>query len=274
MKKSEKKKSKSIEKRNPVGKIETHYADYNFDYITPEKYPITDNNEKKKVKKKQKNQNKKNKESSLSINENPFRGKLLHIFTPAYTTELIKYQAHPGEEKKETGYIPQDYTYIQMKLDMNEITEEFSKELEHYRISGIKIRKAILDDLSIFVKLYNRAFMRGSDPWSPATEQQFKEILEHKTTVVLLASIQDEDVGFIIIDLEENEEVGIICGLGTDPRWQRRGIARFLGISAWDYFKQRNVKELRCEVYEKNLPSYKLIKSLHFEECGKKIYQF
>jgi len=260
--------------RKPVGKIESRFTSSDFDYLSNSDFndsPVKKEDEELKY------QVQKNRDEAVKARDLPFRGKLLQLFAPTDAKELIKYQAHPLEEAEVKGYIPQDYTYIQMRLDIEDITEKFSNELEQYRISGIKIRKATIEDLSIFVKLYNRAFMRGSDPWSPASEPQFKEILSHESTVVLIASIEEEDVGFIIIDLEEDPKigkVGIICGLGTDPRWQRRGIARFLGIASWDYFKQRNVKELRCEVYENNKPSYNLIKSLHFQEVGKKVYQF
>lgn len=263
--------------KKPVGKIESRYNSTDFDYISDK--DLNDWNSEKKIEENKKNAQK-NKNDALENSEISFRGKLMQMFAPTEPKELIKHQTHPLEEAQTKGYIPQDYTYIQMRLNLEDISEEFSKELEQYRISGIKIRKASMQDLPIFVKLYNRAFMRGSDPWSPATEDQFKEILAHETTVVLIASIGEEDVGFIIIDLEENPnnenggKTGVICGLGTDPRWQRRGIARFLGMAAWDYFKQRDVKELRCEVYENNRPSYNLIKSLHFEEVGKKVYQF
>lgn len=198
---------------------------------------------------------------------NDFQGKLRKIFFPDEFKE-------PTKEE----YKPKDYTYIQMKLNIENLSEDFVKELEEYRLSGINIRKCEEKDLPIFVKLYNRSFMRGSDPWSPATIEQFKTILKHKSTVVLIASKEGEDVGFIIIDIEneaDGRDIGIIAGLGTDPRWQRQGIARFLGIASWDYFRKNfNIKELRCEVYEKNIPSYRLIKSLHFKEYGKKTYQF
>ena len=187
-------------------------------------------------------------------------------------------QASSGKAQKIPVKIeipPQDYVYIQMKLILDHLPPEFLEEIEAFRLSGITIRKASKDDLTIFVKLYNRAFMRGSDPWSPATEAQFVDILNHKTSVVLIAESHGEDVGFIITDLEgENQDIGVICGLGTDPRWQRHGIGRYLGIASWDYFRKLHVKELRCEVFEDNQPSYNLIKGLHFQEYGKKVYKF
>ncbi len=198
----------------------------------------------------------------------PFRGKLRDLFHPSNVAS-----AKIAQTKVELP--PQDYVYIQMKLDLEYLPPEFLEEIEEFRLSGITIRKATGDDLAIFVKLYNRAFMRGADPWSPATEAQFADILNHKTSVVLIAESDGEDVGFIITDLEgKDHEVGVICGLGTDPRWQRHGIGRFLGIASWDYFRKLAVKELRCEVFEDNQPSYNLIKGLHFQEYGKKVYQF
>ncbi len=263
--------SKKPEKKaiKSTGKVESRY---DFDYVTKE--DITDNDTQKKRAQISKNE-------AMGSEVSPFRGKLMRMFSPPAQTKiknLIKHQARTSDGVSTYGstepYIPQDYNYIQMRLNIENISEEFAQELEEYRISGIQIRKAEMEDLSVFVKIYNRAFMRGSDPWSPVREEQFVDILGHKTTVVLIASILNEDVGFIITDLEEKGQVGIICGLGTDPRWQRRGIARYLGIASWDYFQNLKVKELRCEVYENNKPSYKLIDSLHFKEYGTKTYQF
>ncbi|MHA1611451.1 MAG: GNAT family N-acetyltransferase, partial [Promethearchaeota archaeon] len=227
-------------KRDPKGKVGKVEDRYDFDYVTNE--DLTD-------KKKKRAQVNKDEALGASSSETPFRGKLMRLFSPPAKT-LIKHQTRQKEKTITKPYVPQDYNYIQMRLNIENISEDFAQELEEYRISGIQIRKATMDDLSIFVKIYNRAFMRGSDPWSPVTEDQFVDILDHKTTVVLIASILNEDVGFIITDLEEEGKVGIICGLGTDPRWQRRGVAKYLGIASWDYFQNLKVKELRCEVYE------------------------
>ena len=247
-------------KKKPTGKVDEHYWD-SIDLLSDndrEEYYSSKSSDSKATKMKK---------EALHDEKSDFQGKLRRMFFPDEFKE---------PQKKE--YEPKDYIYIQMKLNIEEISPEFLKELEEYRLSGISIRKCDEIDLPIFVKLYNRSFMRGSDPWSPATADQFQEILKNKTSVVLIASKLGEDVGFIIIDIESEDHeryIGFIAGLGTDPRWQRQGIARYLGIASWDYFRNKfNLKELRCEVYEKNLPSFNLIKSLHFEEYGKKIYKF
>ena len=248
-------------KKKTSGKVDEHYWD-SMDLLSDndreEYYSLNKTDSKATKMKKQ----------ALHSEKNEFQGKLRRIFFP---------NEYKEPQKKE--YEPKNYTYIQMKLNLEKISPEFLKELEEYRLSGISIRKCDENDLPIFVKLYNRSFMIGSDPFSPATTDQFREILKNKTTVVSIASKWNEDVGFIICDISESEDgkrdIGYIAGLGTDPRWQRQGIARHLGIASWDYFRKKfNLRELRCEVYEKNLPSYHLIKSLHFEEYGKKTYKF
>jgi ribosomal protein S18 acetylase RimI-like enzyme len=249
-------------KKKTSGKVDEHYWD-SMDLLSDndrEEYYSTKSSDSKATKMKK---------EALHSEKREFQGKLRRIFFP---------DEYKEPQKKE--YEPKDYVYIQMKLNLVTISPEFLKDLEEYRLSGISIRKCDEEDLPIFVKLYNRSFMVGSDPFSPATTDQFREILKNKTTVVSIASKSGEDVGFIIIDIfSESEDgkrdIGYIAGLGTDPRWQRQGIGRYLGIASWDYFRTKfNLRELRCEVYEKNLPSYHLIKSLHFEEYGKKTYKF
>ena len=247
-------------KKKTTGKVDEHYWD-SIDLLSDndrEEYYSSKSSDSKATKMKR---------EALHDEKSEFQGKLRRMFFPDEFKE---------PQKKE--YVPKDYIYIQMRLNIEKVSPEFLKELEEYRLSGISIRKCDEEDLSIFVKLYNRSFMRGADPWSPATNEQFREILKNKTTEVLIASKSGEDVGFIIIDIEREDhdrDIGFIAGLGTDPRWQRQGIARYLGIASWDYYRNKfSFKELRCEVYEKNLPSYNLIKSLHFEEYGKKTYKF
>lgn len=255
------------------GKIEKTRESYSFDFLTDEDYsdgkpsPISP----KHVSQATSHAKQMKTEALEKDGLSPFRGKLRALFRPSSNTPFTS----TVTVQTKVELLPQDYVYIQMKLGLDHLPPKFLEEIETFRLSGITIRKASGDDLAIFVKLYNRAFMRGADPWSPATEAQFADIINHKTTVVLIAESDGEDVGFIITDLEGvDQEIGVIVGLGTDPRWQRHGIGRFLGITSWDYFRKLKVKELRCEVYENNLPSYNLIKGLNFQEYGKKVYSF
>ncbi|TFG15666.1 MAG: GNAT family N-acetyltransferase, partial [Promethearchaeota archaeon] len=73
--------------------------------------------------------------------------------------------------------------------------------------------------------------------------------------------------GFIIIHFEgEKNELGIINGLAVLPKFQNKGLGTILAMAAWNYFKERGVNELRCEVHKDNKITYLFIKSLGFEE--------
>ena len=262
-------------KQPPKGKVDNYFGSTSYDVL--EDNDLYDSNQ--STNSKGKSTAAQMKDETTTEYDSQFRGKLLKMFNRAETNEMMMKQqtssTSVSQDASVPKYEPKDFIYIQMKQNIEHLSESFQEELEEYRLSGIKVRRATISDLDIFVKLYNRAVMRGADPWSPATNAQFLEILNSVHTVVLIGSSLGEDVGFIITDLEGDDlEIGVICGLGTDPRWQRKGIARYLGIASWDYFRNINVKELRCEVYENNLPSYKLIKSWHFEEYGKKVYKF
>ena len=65
----------------------------------------------------------------------------------------------------------------------------------------------------------------------------------------------------------------IIAGLGIIPRFQRKGLGTVLGMAAWNYFKEADVKELKCEVYIDNITSYTFISSLGFEEYDTTVYK-
>lgn len=169
------------------------------------------------------------------------------------------------------------YRYIQMALGGENFTAEFEEKL-HKRISSqVKIRKATEQEISLLTQLYNRSFLTAQDPYSPMKEEDMKAIFHYNQTIILIASVWGVDAGFIIIDFEsttEGKKIGYISGLGTLPEWQKRGVGTTLGIASWTYFKEANVQSLECEVFEKNLGSYRLIKGMGFQEIGEKYYKF
>jgi GNAT superfamily N-acetyltransferase len=161
----------------------------------------------------------------------------------------IKESGKKGEiSKLQKEILDQGMIYLQMRLPIDKITKEYEdslKEKIEHNIFHAKIREA--------------------------TE---KKILNDPDTVFLIAKIYNIDGGFIILDFEgENKEFGVIAGLGVLPRFQGKGLGTILGMAAWNFFKEKGLKELRCEVYKDNQISYNFIKNLNFEEFGKKVYR-
>jgi ribosomal protein S18 acetylase RimI-like enzyme len=164
-----------------------------------------------------------------------------------------------------------------MSLGGENFNPEFEEKLNKRISSQVKIRQATKDEIPLLTKLYNRSFLTAQDPYSPMKEEDMRAIFHYNKTIILIAQIWGTDAGFIIIDFETTEDgkkIGFISGLGTLPEWQKRGVGTTLGIASWSYFKKAGVQELRCEVYKKNLGSYKLIKGMGFVENGVKYYKF
>jgi len=167
--------------------------------------------------------------------------------------------------------------YIQMKLPVVNITsafEEMLTEKVEHNILRAKIREAKVEDLESVAFLYNRSWLTSSTPYSMITIESLKTILEYPETIILIARVYGSDAAFVILDYEgPKNEHGIIAGLGVIPRFQREGIGTVIGMAAWNYFKNKGVKELRCEVYKDNIVSYNFIKSIGFEEFARKVYK-
>ena len=179
------------------------------------------------------------------------------------------------EEEKETA-LESGLTYIQMKLPIEKITEKMEKQLRESiesHIKQAKIRECKEEDLPQVMRIYNRAWMTTNTPFSPIELEDLKNIYQYPHTLILIANLYGKDVGFIILDFEgENQEYGVIAGLGVLPQYQRRGLGRAMAIAAWDEFKSRDVEELRCEVYEKNTVAHNFIQTIGFEEYGRQNY--
>jgi ribosomal protein S18 acetylase RimI-like enzyme len=194
---------------------------------------------------------------------------------------------------------PAAYLYFQMELPIPDITPEFEAEVTRRISRQVKIVQARPEDCERLVYIHNRAFLTATDPYSPISYEDMMHVLTFRDNIVLIATIWGEDAGFIILGFDyyptldpnctgtdvpngahappEREgklfyNLGYISGLGVDPRWQGRGIGTTLGITSWKYFKAANLKKLKCEVYEGNHASYKLISSLGFKKVDVKTY--
>ena len=176
---------------------------------------------------------------------------------------IVNYSKKVEKEKK--------YTYIHLKLPTENITREFEKVFHDKVKRNLfkpKIELATIEDAQRVSNIYNRAWLTSGVPFSQMTTSKIKILFKDPKCNVFIAKVFGIDAGFIVTYLEgEDYEIGIIAGLGIIPRFQRKGIASALAFAAWEQFLlPKNVKELRCEVYKSNLPSYNFIKSLGFEE--------
>ena len=181
------------------------------------------------------------------------------------------------EKEIENDLLITGLEYIQMRLPVSNITpeveENLKKKVEH-NILRAKIREAKLEDLDSIMYLYNRSWLVSSTPFRPIKKETLKIIYEYSETKILIAKAYGSDAAFVILDYEgPNKEYGIIAGLGVIPRFQRKGLGTVIGMAAWNYFKKKGVKELRCEVFKDNKVSFNFIKSIGFEEFARKTYK-
>ncbi len=168
--------------------------------------------------------------------------------------------------------------YIEMWLPMENITEEFIYTIERKskKISEkLEIRTATEKDISSIKEIYNAAWEHSPMPFRPITEEKLLTIYNDKSSVFFIGRMDGTDVGFMLIDFEEENEkkLGIIAGLGILPEFQKLGIGTALGLHSYYYFKEKGVEELRCEVHVDNEISYRFIKNLGFEEFNEKFYR-
>ncbi|MHA1782891.1 MAG: GNAT family N-acetyltransferase [Promethearchaeota archaeon] len=188
--------------------------------------------------------------------------------------EKFRKEGKNGELSQE---LEEGLAYIQMRLPIKKITKEYEQKVKakvEHNIFNAKIREATEKDLETIKNIYNKAWLTSNTPFRPIDINTLKIIHEDPDTVILIARVYGIDAGFVIIDLEgENKEYGVIAGLGILPRFQRKGLGTVLGLAAWNYLKNKGIKEIRCEVYKENKASYNFIKGLQFEEFGEKVYK-
>ena len=198
----------------------------------------------------------------------------------AFFLSIETKRKHKVEVDRAAEELYQDgMVYIQMKLPVEKITNEFENKLKEkieHNIIKAKIREATTTDLDSLKYIYNRAWLTSNTPFRPITKTDLKKILEYPETVFLIAKVYGSDAAFLLLDFEgENKEFAIIAALAVIPRFQRKGLGSVLGMASWQYLKEKypNVKEIRCEVYGDNNVSYSFIKGIGFIEYDKKVYR-
>ena len=196
-----------------------------------------------------------------------------HTFTADSATEEDDHKAELEKIEKE------GLEYVQMRLPIQEITEEMEDALKQKMESNIikaDIREATEADLENIKNIYNRAWLTSKTPFRMIDIDTLDPIFRDPNTIFLIGRLYGQDAAFVILDFEgPHQEYAVFAGLGVLPKYQRKGLGTIMGMAAWNYLKKHhpNIEELRCEVYRKNTASFNFIKSLGFEELGTKTYR-
>jgi ribosomal protein S18 acetylase RimI-like enzyme len=167
-------------------------------------------------------------------------------------------------------------TYRQMRFSIEELTPEQEKKYnEELKLNPLraKISEATDNDIEALVYLYNKSWLTSNTPFSSITTETLMSLKHNPEIVILFAKVYGIPAGFIILDFEgEKDHYASILALGILPRFQHKGLGRFLGLNAWKYFTQRDIRELRSEVYVNNTISYKFNQAMGFKEIDVKTY--
>ena len=181
------------------------------------------------------------------------------------------------ETKTDYEYI-KGMVYRQMRFYVGEVTPEQEKKYnEEIKLNSLKakVSEATDKDIGALVNLYNKSWLTSNTPFSMINDETMMTLYHDPEIVILIAKVYGIPAGFIILDFKgAKDHYCSVLALGVLPRFQQRGFGRFLGLNAWEYFKQRDIRELRSEVYVDNTVSYQFNQSMRFKEIDVKAYTF
>ena len=103
------------------------------------------------------------------------------------------------------------------------------------------------------------------------SKRQIAYLLTDYNTIALVAKVDGEIAGFIIaqVEVEENTEFGHIITINVSPKCRHKKIATNLLKEIESLLKQKGIAECRLEVREDNHAAIKLYKTLGYQTVGK-----
>ncbi len=152
------------------------------------------------------------------------------------------------------------------------VQEKFREKLAADTLgSQIRIRNLNHEtDLEEFTELYNAIFLAAPDPSRSLTLEEAKQFDQDSTFIAVLGSTF---AGFIYLTIDKsftNPEMraGAIAGIGVLAKYRGKKIGIRLLNHAIEFFKDKEVEFLVCEVYEKNEPSRKMFEGMGMKVVG------
>jgi ribosomal protein S18 acetylase RimI-like enzyme len=156
------------------------------------------------------------------------------------------------------------YDSVVAKLDSSPLSKEVEiTNLQHPQ------------DTQEFLFLYNSIFLAAPDPTRPIT---MEDAISFPSDRTFIAKLWQSMAGFIYLVIEKDplgsgESVGAIAGIGVLPKYRGRKIGLTLLKHAIDYFRDKDVKQLICEVYYENEASLHMFKGLGMKTVGEMILE-
>ena len=129
----------------------------------------------------------------------------------------------------------------------------------------IKIETATIKLLDKLCEIEEKCFDQEA-----FTKRQISYLLTDYNTIAVLARIENDIAGFIItqVEVEENTEFGHIITINVAPNYRRKGIATKLLHEIENLLKQKSINQCRLEVREDNKHAIILYKKLGYKNVG------
>ncbi len=130
----------------------------------------------------------------------------------------------------------------------------------------VKIEDASLRYLDRLFEIEEQCFTKEA-----FTKQQISYLLTDYNTISLVAKVDNEIAGFVILQLESEDDVvfGHIVTLNVATKYRRKGIAQTMLHETENILKSRGITESRLEVKQDNSAAIKLYQRLGYREIGK-----
>ena len=131
----------------------------------------------------------------------------------------------------------------------------------------IQIENASATDLGTIVELEKQCFT--SEAFS---RQQISYLLKDCNSISLVARVNGDIMGFVILQLDIDDASGVVFGhivtLNVAVVFRRRGVAKMLLVRCEELLKLQGVFECRLEVRNANYAALELYKQMGYVEVG------
>ncbi len=132
-------------------------------------------------------------------------------------------------------------------------------------LESLRIRRAIGTDLPALVALENRSF--SADRLSP---RQWRRHLDSGSALVLVASIDREPVGALVLLFHRGNDIARLYSLATAPESRGSGIGAALVAAAESAARAHRCRRMRLEVRRDNAGARRLYERRGYRPIGER----